>query len=152
MDFVQIVQVVGVPLAVLAAFGIAVWRVLNWCAINVVLPVTQRHITLIDQLEKESKSRSETEARQTDTLARLACLQEDHADNLRAQTESLRNIEATALKNVVIQEGQKALLDGIRAASEEQISLLRAHQDWAERTTPDICQAEDRKERPPPQR
>lgn len=50
VDFPNLVQTVGVPVACLAALAFAVWRTLNWLGVHVVRPVAARHVKFLDEL------------------------------------------------------------------------------------------------------
>lgn len=52
MDAVQLIQSVGVPVGLLLILLVAMWRTLQWSAMNIIKPWTERHIAFLDRVEK----------------------------------------------------------------------------------------------------
>lgn len=50
-QFLQIINTVGIPVGILVAFSIAIWRSLIWLAENVAKPVTIKHIEFIEEVK-----------------------------------------------------------------------------------------------------
>lgn len=50
MDFVQLVQFVGFPAAVLVAVGLGLWRVVVWTGREIIIPLRNSAVTLIDRV------------------------------------------------------------------------------------------------------
>jgi hypothetical protein len=91
MDFVSLAYYLGYPAAVLAVFGVAVWRVITWSLRNVAEPLVTGHLELIRSLKdalaaqtRANVAQQKAADAQTDTLntmsaaiSRLACAQEE---------------------------------------------------------------------------
>ena len=60
MDFWTAVERVGIPMAILSVFAIAVWRVLMWIGREVVKPITASHIALVESTKVANEINSHT--------------------------------------------------------------------------------------------
>lgn len=58
--FLTIAERLGFPAAVLIFFALAVWIVVKWFGKNVILPITTKHIELIDEAKATNKVNAET--------------------------------------------------------------------------------------------
>lgn len=65
-QFMTLAERVGVPLVILFAFALAVWKVAVWFGVNVVMPITTSHIKLIDETVDASKRNSDILAKITE--------------------------------------------------------------------------------------
>lgn len=81
MDFLQMAERIGIPFVILAAFGVAVWRVLVWLGEKVVTPITNSHIALVEETKKCGTRNTETLEKMTDLLG--------------AQTQAITKIAAS---------------------------------------------------------
>lgn len=87
MDFVQIAGQLGVPVALLAAAGFAVWRSIVFFGKHIAVPLTQRHIEHIQVqercLEQQTKTMEELQA----TTKKVAATQSDFVGIVRKIAE-----------------------------------------------------------------
>lgn len=92
MDFLTIVERVGIPVGILVFFGLAVWRVLKWIGEKVVTPIAASHIALVDEARKVNEQNAET-------LNKLTEISESKSKALvqilGQNTEALRLIQQT---------------------------------------------------------
>ncbi len=68
MDFNQLAGQFGIPVAILIAVGLALWRIINWIGVKVVEPITASHIALVEETKKCNTINSETLKKMTDIL------------------------------------------------------------------------------------
>ena len=94
MDFPQLVQTIGLSGAILAVFGVAVWRSLNWLANNFFKPIADRHIKFVDSVESSF-------LRQTEMISRIESKLTSHGEDI----EYLRTAVETGVicKNPILQ-------------------------------------------------
>lgn len=59
--FVQIAQSLGIPVAILAVLGLAIWRILVWIGSNVIKPAMERHMRFLDKVETTMESVTQTQ-------------------------------------------------------------------------------------------
>jgi hypothetical protein len=60
MDFVSVVERIGVPVAIIAIVGWAFWNILVWVAAKVVEPIAASHIALVESTKKTNEMNAET--------------------------------------------------------------------------------------------
>lgn len=105
MDWMQVIERIGIPLGILAAFAWGAWKALCWVGEEVVKPIVARTVKFLDQME-------ETTERMSDSIRIMS----DHtSEHLRLQREETTKLES------------------IHAETAEQTRVLRAHHEWAER-------------------
>ena len=73
MDWLTIVQNVGVPAAVMAAGGMALWRIVVWAGNEVVIPLRDRHVKFLDSLQANLETQAATTSQIVATQQELAC-------------------------------------------------------------------------------
>lgn len=83
-EVIQVVQTLGVPVAILAALGLAIWKAFRWAA-PIVHELAMKHGSLVDKLQEYLDSTSETLGRQATHLEsqhgiKIAKLQEIHTE------------------------------------------------------------------------
>lgn len=52
MDWLQVAQSFGVPVAILVTGGLGIWRCVVWLGREVVKPISDRHVKFIDDTTK----------------------------------------------------------------------------------------------------
>lgn len=85
-SFVWIAEKLGIPTAILVALGGAILHFGNRTLNEVVIPVSQRHIKLIDKLVESSGVTARAQEVTSETLKSMDM-------NLRQQNENTRNIQ-----------------------------------------------------------
>lgn len=58
--FLTMADKLGVPAAILVAVIYGVWKIVKWTGHNVILPITKKHIELIDESKAANKTNAET--------------------------------------------------------------------------------------------
>lgn len=97
MEWLQILQTVGVPVFALIAFAYAVWRAIVWLGTNIAQPLVQKHIAFLDAVS----TNVEKQARAVESMA-LA--REGEIDRYEAITNKLEAIHRalTEVQTMVI--------------------------------------------------
>ncbi|MGH7179153.1 MAG: hypothetical protein ACREJC_17375, partial [Tepidisphaeraceae bacterium] len=91
MDLPTLIQTFGLPIGLLLALLFAFWRISNWLAVNVVKPLTDRHILFLDRVESLLVSQSASILKSIDTVS------ERHVDLQRNNVEHLKAIHQLTL-------------------------------------------------------
>ena len=86
MDVIQVAQMFGVPVAVAAAMGLAIWRVGIFVGNKIAIPLVERHVAFIDKLERTMDHTAQTMEAINDKLA-------DHGDRLERIEQQVRSEE-----------------------------------------------------------
>jgi hypothetical protein len=119
--FMMYAERLGIPLAILVVFALAVWRVLKWLGEKVVSPITASHIALVNETRECNKVNSETLKQMTSLLqAYTAGISEVVAQGaelakattaaaVAALTASTAATEAMNLSTEIHSQGEKIL-------------------------------------------
>lgn len=76
MDWLQIMQTLGVPVGILMAFAFAVWQGLRWAAKYIAEPIVKRHVEFLGKVETALEQ-------QTRTLLAVLDVQRTQEDELK---------------------------------------------------------------------
>lgn len=71
MDFVQIAQTFGIPVALLLIILWGIWRAGTWAATKVGEPLTARCVAFIDSVEKSVEDNSKSIAAMTNAVEQI---------------------------------------------------------------------------------
>ena len=89
--FMSIADKFGFPSAILVAVIVGLWFIIKWLGKNVVLPVTHKHIELVDESKVTTKLNADTLAKMAETsevtggaIVRIA---NQHEEGLRLTRE-----------------------------------------------------------------
>lgn len=72
MDFVDVASKLGVPVAMLAFLAFAGWKAGKWIGENLAKPIATSHLHLIETLESNSTTNSQSQARNADSQEKTA--------------------------------------------------------------------------------
>lgn len=72
MEWVQVAQTFGLPVALLLILLAALWRILRWLAENVVLPLVRKHLEFLDKAMGAMDRVAANVEAQTATSAKIA--------------------------------------------------------------------------------
>ncbi len=108
MDFLNLAQNLGVAVACLVALGLAVWRALVFIGINILKPLTERHIAFLDRLQ-------EVIEKQTQVVDRLVSDHKSITDQLDGVVAKLDQIvnEVGEVKELIL-DAEKPLIKQTR--------------------------------------
>lgn len=86
-DWMTFAERVGIPLTILGAFAYAVWKVIQWLGTNVITPITQSHIGVVNEVKENSKTNSETLRKVAELLDRENTTQAANVELLKSLTD-----------------------------------------------------------------
>jgi hypothetical protein len=92
MDFIQVVQMVGFPIAAVTVMGLAIWRVGIYLGREVLVPTMKRHIAFIDALEHDLKAERDDTAERLDRIVDRVDRVVDRVDEVAKGIGEVKNL------------------------------------------------------------
>ena len=89
----------GLPVTLLLALLYMLWRAGSWAGVNVLKPITDKHVEFVDKLAESQKQLSDTQERQAETLDAIAKTQEQQVRLGQENAAELR-----ALRTIIIEQ------------------------------------------------
>jgi hypothetical protein len=72
IDWPNLIDKLGVPVAALAAIGYAIYSTIKWIGNNILIPIHQRHLLFLDRLETSIEKICNTQVDQNSQIINLA--------------------------------------------------------------------------------
>lgn len=72
IDWPNLIDKLGVPVAALAAIGYAIYSTIRWIGNNILIPIHQRHLVFLDRLETSIDKICQTQVDQNSQIINLA--------------------------------------------------------------------------------